>query len=161
MSVSTLSPTFARPGAAPRSRCSSTSSRRPRCWTKVAGRRSPASATRRSSSKEVAIRSRLWEDRIRQVLLCSGSMGFSQGHHPRSEGHLFCCPGSRITKGGRWIRVKSPIYHGLEIARRNNVRWLVIARGSQLRLYPTSPDVGVGRRGATQTYFGLDLALLD
>jgi hypothetical protein len=57
--------------------------------------------------------------------------------------------------------VKSPIYHGLEIARRNNVRWLVIARGSQLRLYPTSPDVGVGRRGATQTYFGLDLALLD
>jgi hypothetical protein len=56
---------------------------------------------------------------------------------------------------------KSPIYHGLEIARRNNVRWLVVARGPQLRLYPTSPDVGVGRRGATQTYFGLDLALLD
>lgn len=56
---------------------------------------------------------------------------------------------------------KSPIYHGLDIARRNNVRWLVVARGSQLRLYPTSSDVGVGRRGATQTYFGLDLALLD
>ena len=56
---------------------------------------------------------------------------------------------------------KSPIYHGLEIARQNNVRWLVVARGPQLRLYPTSPDVGVGRRGATQTYFGLDLALLD
>jgi hypothetical protein len=53
----------------------------------------PRVATRRSSSKDVAIRSRLWEDRIRQVLLCSGSMGFSQGHHPRSEGHLFCCPG--------------------------------------------------------------------
>lgn len=56
---------------------------------------------------------------------------------------------------------KSPIYHGLEIARQNNVRWLVVARGPQLRLYPTAPDVGVGRRGATQTYFGLDLALLD
>ncbi|HEY3334656.1 MAG TPA: hypothetical protein VGK16_05400, partial [Candidatus Limnocylindrales bacterium] len=56
---------------------------------------------------------------------------------------------------------KSPIYHGLEIARRNNVRWLVVARGPQLRLYPTAPNVGVGRRGATQTYFGLDLALLD
>jgi hypothetical protein len=62
-------------------------------------------------------------------------------------------------ESGRFGR--SPIYHGLEIARRNNVRWLVIARGPQLRLYPTSPDVGVGRRGATQTYFGLDLALLD
>jgi hypothetical protein len=56
---------------------------------------------------------------------------------------------------------RSPIYHGLDIARRNNVRWLVVARGPQLRLYPTAPDVGVGRRGATQTYFGLDLALLD
>lgn len=56
---------------------------------------------------------------------------------------------------------KSPIYHGLEIARQNNVPWLVVARGSQLRLYPVSPDIGVGRRGATQTYFGLDLALLD
>lgn len=56
---------------------------------------------------------------------------------------------------------KSPIYHGLEIARQNNVRWLVVARGPQLRLYPTAPDVGVGRRGATQTYFGIDLALLD
>jgi hypothetical protein len=56
---------------------------------------------------------------------------------------------------------KSPIYHGLDIARRNNVPWLVVMRGPQVRLYPTSPDVGVGRRGATQTYFGLDLALLD
>lgn len=56
---------------------------------------------------------------------------------------------------------KSPIYHGLESARQNNVPWLVVVRGPQLRLYSTSPDVGVSRRGATQTYFGLDLALLD
>jgi len=56
---------------------------------------------------------------------------------------------------------RSAIYYGLDVARRNNVRWLVVARGSELRLYPTAPDVGVGRRGATQTYFGLDLALLD
>ena len=56
---------------------------------------------------------------------------------------------------------KSPIYHGLELARQRNVRWLVIARGPELRLFPSSPDVGVGRRGATQTYFGLDLSLID
>lgn len=56
---------------------------------------------------------------------------------------------------------KSPIYHGLEVAAQNRVPWLVVMRGPQLRLYPTSPDVGVGRRGVTQTYFGLDLALLD
>ena len=56
---------------------------------------------------------------------------------------------------------KSPIYHGLELARSRNVRWLVIARGPELRLFPTSPEVGVGRRGATQTYFGLDLSLIE
>ncbi|MEJ7696237.1 MAG: hypothetical protein WKF78_06370 [Candidatus Limnocylindrales bacterium] len=56
---------------------------------------------------------------------------------------------------------KSPIYHGLEIARRNNVRVARCRSRASARVYPTSPDVGVGRRGATQTYFGLDLALLD
>ena len=49
--VSSLSPAFARPGAAPRSRWASTSCCRPRCWASVAGSSSPALATRRSSSK--------------------------------------------------------------------------------------------------------------
>jgi hypothetical protein len=56
---------------------------------------------------------------------------------------------------------QSPIYHGLDIGRQRNVPWLIMARGPQMRLYPTAPDVGVARRGVTQTYFGLDLALLD
>ena len=77
---------------------------------------------------------------------------------PRAVAILLRDDESFDTESARFT--KSPIYHGLEIARQNNVRWLVVARGSQLRLYPTSPDVGVGRRGATQTYFGLDLALL-
>ena len=35
-----------------------------------------------------------WEDRIEQVLHSVGLMGFSQGHHSRSEGRLFVCAGS-------------------------------------------------------------------
>ena len=58
--------------AAPRSRWASTSAFRPRWWASVAGRRSPASATRRSSSKAVSSRSRLCDDRINQVLLYPG-----------------------------------------------------------------------------------------
>ena len=46
-SVITLSPVFARPGAFPRSTWLSTSSPRPRCWARVAGRISPAFAISR------------------------------------------------------------------------------------------------------------------
>ena len=46
-SVIILSPGLARPGASPRSRCRSTSWGRPRCRANVAGRISPALATRR------------------------------------------------------------------------------------------------------------------
>jgi hypothetical protein len=81
------------------------------------------------------------------------------GEPPRAVAILLRDDESFDTESARFA--KSPIYHGLEIARQNNVRWLVVTRGPQLRLYPTAPDVGVGRRGATQTYFGLDLALLD
>ena len=45
--VISLSPVLARPGARPKSTCRSTSWGRPRCWAKVAGRSSPALATRR------------------------------------------------------------------------------------------------------------------
>ena len=81
------------------------------------------------------------------------------GEPPRAVAILLRSAEAFDAAGARFS--KSPIYHGLEIARRNNVPWLVVARGSEIRLYPTSPSVGVGRRGATQTYFGLDLALID
>lgn len=55
---------------------------------------------------------------------------------------------------------KSPIYHGAEMALQRRIPWLLVARGTELRLYPTSPDVGVSRRGLTQTFLGLDLALI-
>lgn len=54
----------------------------------------------------------------------------------------------------------SPIAYGLRVAARQEVPWLIVARGSQLRLYPAKPNVGVGRKGQAETYFELDLALL-
>ncbi len=53
------------------------------------------------------------------------------------------------------------IAHGLALARRENVEWLIILGGSVVRLYPANPDVGVGRKGQTQTYVEVDLALLN
>jgi len=38
--------------------------------------------------------------------------------------------------------------------------WLVVLRGSQIRLCPSRPEVGVGRKRQAGTYTELDLALL-
>jgi hypothetical protein len=55
----------------------------------------------------------------------------------------------------------SPIAHGLTVAAREELPWLVVLRGTQIRLYPAKPDVGVGRKGQAETYTELDLALLS
>ncbi|GAC1439370.1 MAG: hypothetical protein NVSMB55_00620 [Mycobacteriales bacterium] len=52
------------------------------------------------------------------------------------------------------------VTHGLNLARKENLDWLVVLGGPVVRLYPVSPDVGVGRKGQTQTYVELDLSLL-
>jgi len=55
----------------------------------------------------------------------------------------------------------SPIAYGLSVAAREELPWLVVLRGTQIRLYPARPDVGVGRKGQAETYTELDLALLS
>ena len=55
----------------------------------------------------------------------------------------------------------SPIQHGLAKAAQARVPWLVVLRGPQIRLYAVRPDVGVGRRSQAETYFELDLAVVD
>jgi hypothetical protein len=55
----------------------------------------------------------------------------------------------------------SPIAHGLTVAAREELPWLVVLRSTQIRLYPAKPDVGVGRKGQAETYTELDLALLS
>ena len=52
------------------------------------------------------------------------------------------------------------VTHGLALARREHLDWLVVLGGPVLRLYPVNPDIGVGRKGQTQTYVELDLSLL-
>ena len=55
----------------------------------------------------------------------------------------------------------SPVAHGLRVAQQRELPWLIALRGSQTRLYPARPGVGVGSRGLTGTYFELDLATLE
>lgn len=55
----------------------------------------------------------------------------------------------------------SPVARGLELAGREDVPWVVVLRESTLRLYPGRDGVGVGQRGQSETFFELDLNLID
>ncbi|MEI6131129.1 MAG: hypothetical protein WCR59_13770, partial [Planctomycetota bacterium] len=54
----------------------------------------------------------------------------------------------------------SPVAYGLKMAEQQGVSWLIMARGSQLRLYPARIDLGVGRKGLAETFFEVDLPQL-
>lgn len=54
----------------------------------------------------------------------------------------------------------SPVQQGLALAQEQRLPWLIVTRGTQIRLYPAKPDVGVGRKGQAETFLELDLALL-
>ena len=55
----------------------------------------------------------------------------------------------------------SPVSFALARAGRENLDYVVVAAGDVLRVYPTSPQMGVGRRAAVETYVELNLSLLD
>ena len=54
----------------------------------------------------------------------------------------------------------SPVTYALTKADQENLPYVIIANGPALRIYPTNPGVGVGRRGRTETFLELHLDLL-
>lgn len=54
----------------------------------------------------------------------------------------------------------SPVSYALYKADQENLDWVVVVQGDRLRLYPTSSDKGVGRRGRAETYVEVQTAVL-
>ncbi|MEW5873836.1 MAG: hypothetical protein AB1752_01480 [Candidatus Zixiibacteriota bacterium] len=54
----------------------------------------------------------------------------------------------------------SPISYAMTHAQKRSLKWVIVARGSELRLYPTATDIGVGRRGLANTYLQINTDLL-
>ena len=54
----------------------------------------------------------------------------------------------------------SPVAYGLRMAKQQGVPWLIMLRGTQLRLYPARIEFGVGRKGLAETFFEVDLPQL-
>ena len=57
--------------------------------------------------------------------------------------------------------LNSPIAYGLSVAQAKEIPWLIALRGSQLRLYSAKSTQGVGRKGQSETYLEIDLAVVD
>lgn len=55
----------------------------------------------------------------------------------------------------------SPVSHGLAVAQRLGVAWVMLLRDATIRLYPANPDYGTGRRGLAETYCELNLSVLS
>jgi hypothetical protein len=55
---------------------------------------------------------------------------------------------------------QSPVSYALNKADSENLPWVVVLHGDRLRLYPTSTETGVGRRGRTETYVEVQTSLL-
>src|SRR5262249_27425288 len=54
----------------------------------------------------------------------------------------------------------SPVSYAMAVADRENLPYVVVSQGSRLRLYPVKINVGVGRRGRTETYLEVHTGLL-
>jgi hypothetical protein len=55
----------------------------------------------------------------------------------------------------------SPVSYALAKADAEHLEYVIVAAGTVLRVYPVKPSVGTARRGRTETFIELDLALLD
>ncbi len=66
----------------------------------------------------------------------------------------------QIEPAGPLFDQLSPISYALAKADEHNLEYVIVTAGTTLRVYPVKPGVGTGRRGRTETYVELDLALL-
>ncbi len=55
----------------------------------------------------------------------------------------------------------SPIAKAMSIADRHNLKWAVLTRGTEIRLYSSDGEIGIGSGSREEKYCELDLALLS
>ena len=68
--------------------------------------------------------------------------------------------GESAEAGSTRFNSLSPISYAFKKADDEDLRWVVLTQGSRIRLYATEVDVGVGRRGRTETYIECQPSLL-
>jgi hypothetical protein len=73
---------------------------------------------------------------------------------------VFLDEGEDFETSGKRFGASSPVSHGLAVADREGLPWVVLTRGRQIRIYASRPETGVGRKGRSETFVEANLALL-
>jgi hypothetical protein len=73
---------------------------------------------------------------------------------------IFLDEGEEFETSGDRFAGTSPVSHGLALADREALPWVVLTRGRQIRVYAARPETGVGRKGRSETFVEANLALL-
>jgi hypothetical protein len=121
-----------------------------------------------------------WEDAVRagrSVLGLRGrrlveGLGFrveqhaSHVHLLKVNGHsraaaVFCSEDEPFDVPARRLDGITPVSLALSHASEHGADWVVLTRGTEIRLYAARPDTGVGRKGRAETFVEANLALLD
>lgn len=90
----------------------------------------------------------------------NGAMLLSvDGHPPRAVAVLLEDSEQFDSKTQRFHL--APVAFGLAVASRQELPWLVVLRKDQIRLYPGRDGVGVGSKGQAETFFEVDLSIVD
>ena len=73
---------------------------------------------------------------------------------------VFCHDDEPFDAPARRFDGITPVSLALSHADAHGADWVVLTRGSEIRLYAARPDTGVGRKGRAETYVEANLALL-
>ncbi len=73
---------------------------------------------------------------------------------------VFLDEGEDFETSGKRFGAASPVSHALAVADREGLPWVVLTRGRQIRIYASRPEMGVGRKGRSETFVEANLALL-
>lgn len=90
----------------------------------------------------------------------------SHVHLLKVNGHsraaaVFCSDDEPFDAPARRLDGITPVSMALSHASEHGADWVVLTRGSEIRLYAARPDTGVGRKGRAETFVEANLALLD
>ena len=73
---------------------------------------------------------------------------------------VFCDEDEPFEAPARRFDGASPVSRGLAVADQQNVDWVILTRGAEIRLYAARANTGVGRKGRSETFVEVNLSLL-
>ena len=95
----------------------------------------------------------------RNSSLLTAPQGSGSNDYVRRAVAVFCDADEPFDSPGERFGT-TPASHAQTVANRHGLKWVILTRSTEIRLYAAATGIGVGSRGLTETYFELNLGLL-